>query len=287
MQRHELLKRLVLKKLKAAPGGLSALALLCQCRGYRHVHKKLLYFSVQERALIQAQQIEKAELLLKKVLSEADMYYGVHAEEYEAREAKRRKSQAKLKDYDLVEPPREVVIQPAGKRLVSGNPNYSEEVWESRAPISFGIGFEQMVRGLAVGPRDLLRSQLGAIAATSGTVSPAQLKQMVADGVITEDQLPEALRPPVYEAVPELHGPSPYAIVEEELEDKLRRYPKVVWQKIETERNLVDNDAGIDREVRRQRQATNRAIDALMESGQVVSNGKRVNTLYSLANDGA
>lgn len=264
---------------------MSALALLCQCHGYRYTHGKLLYFSVKERMLLQKRQFKEAEKLLENVLREADAYYDTHAQAYEARQAKVRKSQAKLKDYDLVEPPREVVIQPAGKRLVSGNPDYSEDDLMSGVPLALGVEYEQMMKGLAVSSRGLFKSQLGPVIASLGThYSPARLMQLVTAGVITEDQLPDVLRPPVYEATPERRGPSPYALLEKELEDKLRDYPKVVWQKIDTERNFIANDAKMSRQVLKQRQATNRAIGALVESGQVVGKGERVNTIYLLAN---
>lgn len=290
MQRHEFLQSRVLEELKVAPEGLSKLVLMAEIHGYRHAHHKLMRFSVQERAYKQAGQTEKAAQLLKTVLDEADAYYRTHAQKFEDREVKRRKRQARLKVYVLVEPDEEVVIRPAEKRLVSGNPDYSPDDWEKimTGTADARFSYHQILNKMSVlhsvaGTHHPTRGAL-AMSAAMGALNPAMRLKLISEGVLSEDFLPDVLRPPVYETIPEQREPSLYTLLKNELEGKLERYPKVVWQKIDTECTLRD-DEKIERQIWGQRQATNRAVDALVQSGKVVEQGERMNALYFLADD--
>lgn len=89
MQIHKELPDKILGHLKANPQGLSQLALVCQCRGYRYTHKKLLFFSVQERRLKQEHKFSEVEQLLERVVKEADV---AHAARVEKNRAMKRKS---------------------------------------------------------------------------------------------------------------------------------------------------------------------------------------------------
>jgi hypothetical protein len=313
VQRHKVVQGLILDKLKGTPEGLSQLALMCKCHGYRYAHRKLLFFSVPERAFLQARRFEEAEQLLKMMLGEADAYYKAHAEKFRAKEVERRRQQAKLEVYDLVEPPKEVVIRPTERRLVSGNPAYSKDDWALAGigvPDSVlkndwglgGIGTLDYVKGLLsssraelvtgaalnrIGTQDYIEGLLRPIKAESAMVAalggvPAALRtqmQMIAEGLSPED-----LQPPQYETIPEQREPSSYALLENELAQKLRRYPKVVWQKLKSERRFAEDDE-ILRQVQVARQATRRALLALVDNGEVVSRGERANAIYSLADD--
>ena len=136
MNRHDILQKRILSLLEESDG-LSQLALLCGCYGYRHAHGKLLYFSVRERQLKQEEKFGEAQKLLVQVIEEADAEYGRRAEEVEIKEAKRKKRQARAKalagTLALVEPPKEVVVAPASRRLVSGNPLVGNDMKQLRA----------------------------------------------------------------------------------------------------------------------------------------------------------
>lgn len=245
MQRRKVLRSRIVRFLKGEPDGLSQLALMCLCHGYRYTHKKILFFSVVEQKYLQARQFEDAELLLAKMLSEADAYYDTYKVKLEVKEARDRRQLEAIKAYDLVKPPKEVITRPAERRLVSGNPALSE------------FGSMRMFGGIS----DVLK------------------EQMMMQGL-----LPDSLQPPQYETIPEESEPSPYALLEAELEHKLENYPKVVWQKLESERGFAVDDK-VTRQISVARQATRRALLALLEEGEVTVEDKRVNAIFRLASE--
>lgn len=95
---------------------------MCQCHKYRYAHQKLLYFSVKERLLKQAEEFDQVNELLQTVLDEADAEYETRVQKSIEEAAKRRKREQKLKAYDFKEPPMEVVVRPEARRRVSGSP---------------------------------------------------------------------------------------------------------------------------------------------------------------------
>lgn len=248
MQRRKVLRFRITKFLEGEPDGLSQLALMCLCHGYRYTHQKLLFFSVGERAYLQAKQFGDAEHLLEKMLGEADAYYDTYKAKLEVKEAKHRRQLEALRAYDLVKPPKEVVTRPAERRLISGNPALSR----------FGS-----VQGLSM----------------YANISDVLKEQMIGQGL-----LPDSLQPPQYETIPEESEPSPYALLEAELEQKSENYPKVVWQKLESERDFADDDE-VKRQILVARQATWRALQALLKGGEITVEGKGVAAIYRLATE--
>jgi len=74
-------------------------------------------------------------------------------------------------------------------------------------------------------------------------------------------------------------------LLDEELKQKLEHYPKVVWQKIETERRFIDENDETKRQVHVARQATKRALAALVKDGEVAVEGKRADAVYCLVTE--
>lgn len=274
MQRRKVLLSQIVKFLKDEPNGLSQLALMCLCHGYRYTHKKLLFFSVVERTYLQAEQFGDAEQLLEKMLGEADAYYDSYKAKLRVKEAKRRRQLEAIKAYNLVKPPKEVVIRPAEKRLVSGNPAFSQKDWGV-------LQFSGLKIAAAAG---ILPSIKGLIESTQGYPTYANIPDDLKEQIVGQGLLADSLQPPRYETIPEERGPSSYAILEDELEQRLKNYPKVVWQKLESERDFAKDDE-VTRQILVARQATRRALQALLEDGEVTVEGKGAAAIYRLASE--
>jgi hypothetical protein len=277
MHRHKLLRARTLETLAAAPNGLSQLAIMCKCHGFRYAHQKLLYFSVQERFLKQARQFDNVNELLQDVLDEADAEYRNRAQKNQDDVEKRRRRERKLRSYDLKEPPTKVVTRPETHRLVSGNPHLKDYGLGNLGVA--GMADLGMLSGSIV---DGFRGNL-----LQGPAAAARWDQMTrVAGIIPAallDPTPDFLKPPVYEKVPAQHGPSEYTLLDEQLRDKLRRYPKVVWQKIKIERRFADDDDETRRYVQSARQATRRVLQKLVNEGKIVVEQERSDAIYRLA----
>lgn len=121
----------------------------------------------------------------------------------------------------------------------------------------------------------------GAIASYSSDSDAVRGIQGLA-GVIGEFQ--RQPQPPVYKEIPEQRERTAFALIDAELKQRLERYPKVVWQKLEVERQFKE-DNEIVREIMLVRQATRRALEALVKDGKVIRKGKLVDGIYSLSNE--
>lgn len=93
------------------------------------------------------------------------------------------------------------------------------------------------------------------------------------------------LQPPEYETIPAEHGPSEYVLLDGELRQKLEHYPKVVWQKIKTERRFAEEGSEIQKQAQVARQATKRALQALIKNGKVAAEGERADAIYRLVTE--
>ena len=293
MNRHDKLQKDMLDLLEESDG-LSQLALLCRCYGYRHAHGKLLYFSVRERQLKQEEEFGEAQKLLVQVIEEADAEYKRRAEEAEIKEAKREKRQARSKalteTLELVEPPKEVVTAPASRRLVSGNPLVSNSmnqrlaVADATAPQlgaavkGLGVGMENVKRLQAAGAAVPIASQSFASFGVTNLSDHLRHVQAIQDMAA---YVPNFLREAVYETIPERRTPSPYQKLDDALSERLDEYPKVVWQKLASERRFIEDDE-LGRHVRNHRQAVKRAVDALVKSGQVEKEGELTRAVYTV-----
>ena len=260
----------IIGALEKAPTSLSQLAIMCECYGYHHAHGKLLYFSVKEREYLQAHDFDGAQALLEEALDEADADYNERAEKLRTQELKRRRQKAIVEKYTLVEPPKEVVKRPATRRLISGDPLYkSRTLLNDRVP-----GLSGLFLGLNL-------PEISVKSATLSSYGKLFQDTSLLGGALSDSLSLGISQPPVYEEVSEERGPSPYAVVVDELDQKLKRYPKVVWQKLELERRFVE-DENIAREVQKVRQATRRALNTLLKKGRVKSAGKRSDATYYL-----
>lgn len=278
---------------------------MCECHGYRHAHQKLLYFSVQERHLKQDEKHDGIIKLLKTVLDEAKEEYETRLEKTKREEMRQRKRTQKLAAYDLKEPPTKVVTHPESRRLVSGNPLHDQYHSYSSILEAHGVFDDsdslntQYTAGLSASfgslpsamehQSHLSAAALGGIlfeAIAPDFLQPPQYEITPAkyepSQYAFEAITPDSLQPPQYEILPAKYEPSQYALLDRELKQKLEHYPKVVWQKIETERRFIDEDDEIKRQVRVARQATKRALAALVKDGEVAVEGKRADAVYYL-----
>jgi len=221
-------------------GAASKHEVFCHCYGYREFEGKVLRFSVRERCLLQTRNYDEAEALLERVVAEADEEHQ-RREELEAQNNKGQKRRvARLKELEHVEPPKQ--------RSVSV-PNPQNDVL---GRLAASEAFAEIQRSLL--PTGIASQVMEFHAATRDVRTIA--------GVSTLS--------PIFQSLIEKELPGhTYWDVNEKLEERLLRYPKVVWTKIKVERESV-KDEEIDRIVRRQRASVRRTLASLLAKGALL-----------------